>query len=292
MNSEVEIYRYVTKGTFDAYNWNIIENKQYFVSQVLFSEAEGVREHEDISDSVLKYAEFKAVASGNPHVKEKLDVDAEIKRLEILKRSHNKEVRELQREVDIIYPEKIYKLEQQINNLKADDIQVKNNIQDEFCIEIKGIRYNDKNIAGEKIISILKSEDNLFKTQDIGKYRGFKLEGVTRIADEMRLELKVRIKGNGIYSIDMSEATPIGVILKMDNLLRKIPEFISNYTNKLEIEKNNLKLAKEKLLMPFSGQEKLDRLYDRQKELEKELFEDKANIREETGSRERKEAVR
>lgn len=72
MNSEVEIYRYVTKGTFDAYNWNIIENKQYFVSQVLFSEAEGVREHEDISDSVLKYAEFKAVASGNPHVKEKL----------------------------------------------------------------------------------------------------------------------------------------------------------------------------------------------------------------------------
>lgn len=295
MNNEVEIYRYVTKGTFDAYNWNIIENKQYFVSQVLFSEAEGVREHEDISDSVLKYAEFKAVASGNPHVKEKLDIDAEIKRLEILKRSHNKDVSELQREVDIIYPEKIYKLEQQINNLKADDIQAKNNIQDKFCIEIKGVMYSDKNIAGEKIISILKSEDNLLKTQDIGKYRGFKLEGIAgieKIAGEMELELKVRIKGSGIYSIDMSEATPIGVVLKIDNLLRKIPEFISNYTKKLEIEKNNLKLAKEKLLMPFSGQEKLDKLYDRQKELEKELFEDKANIREETGSRDRKETVR
>lgn len=104
----------------------------------------------------------------------------------------------------------------------------------------------------------------------------------------MGIELKVRIKGSGVYSIDVSEATPIGVVLKIDNLLRKIPEFISNYTNKLEIEKNNLKLAKEKLSKPFSGQEKLDRLYKRQKELEKELFEDNTKLTDTIGSRDRR----
>lgn len=290
MNDEVEICRYITKGTFDAYNWNIIENKQYFISQVLFSEAEGVREHEDISESVLKYAEFKAIASGNPLIKEKMNIDTEIRRLEILKQNYNIEMRELQKEVDEDYPGKICRIEQQIENLKKDAIQADSTSHNDFGIEIKDAHYDNKSIAGERIVSLLKAENNIFKEQSIGKYRGFSVEGVAGIEDGRQLKLTVRLKGNSVYRLDVSEATPIGVIYKMDNVLKRIPEFISNYTGQLEIEKNNLKLAREKLAMPFSEQEKLDMLYVRQEELQNELFENKTEDIEMT--KDRRENIR
>lgn len=195
---------------------------------------------------------------------EMLDVEAEISRLETLKKG---EISELQNiiqhktnEIDV--------LEKNLEKFKADDVQARNTEQSEFCMEINGVEYRDKEAAGEKIMSILK--ENQSEELKIGTYRGFELIGCR--------EHTINIRKNCIHGLNVLGSTPIGIIFKIDKSFYEVHKFVNDLTNHIETEKNKLKAEKEKLLKPFSQQEKLDSLYERKKELEKKLCNIETNL--------------
>ena len=253
-NSEVDIYRYVTEGTFDAYLYQLVENKQRFISQIMTSKTP-VRFAEDIDETALSYAEIKALAAGNPDIIEKTELDTQVAKLKLLKQNYLSEKYELEDKVIKYYPNEIKRLENRIEDMK-EDIEVfnDNNTPDNSFekMNIKGTDFTERKEAGEKIIEICKSMTNP-EPLEIGEYKGFK---IILSFDTMDRKFYASMKNNLSYKTELG-SDPSGNITRIDNVLNGIETRLSSVENNLEDTKKNYESAKKEIEKPFPQEEEL-----------------------------------
>ena len=267
-NKEVNIYRYVTENTFDAYLWQTIENKQKFISQIMTSKTP-VRVAEDVDESSLNYAEIKALATGDPKIKEKMDLDNEVTKLKMLEANFKSNRYRLEDKVVKIYPEEIARTEKLIEAVKKDiaNVEPKAEGEEKFTsITIKGEKIFDKKIAGEKLLEAIKTV-KINESKIIGKYRNMDLEVSYNFftnAHDFILNGAAKYSGEHGTSAD-------GNITRLDNALEKMPEKLKRLEEKLISTKEQLENAKEELKKPFEKADELKTKVLRLAELNKLL---------------------
>ena len=253
-NPEVDIYRYVTEGTFDAYLYQLVENKQRFISQIMTSKTP-VRFAEDIDETALSYAEIKALAAGNPDIIEKTELDTQVAKLKLLKQNYLSEKYALEDKVIKYYPNEIKRLENRIEDMKEDIEAFNNNNTPDNSFEkmnIKGTDFTERKEAGEKIIEICKSMTNP-EPLEIGEYKGFK---IILSFDTMDRKFYASMKNNLSYKTELG-SDPSGNITRIDNVLNGIETRLSSIENNLEDTKKNYESAKKEIEKPFPQEEEL-----------------------------------
>nr|WP_276973932.1 helicase [Dielma fastidiosa] len=253
-NKEVHIYRYITENTFDAYLWQTIENKQKFISQIMTSKTP-VRVAEDVDESSLNYAEIKALATGDPKIKEKMDLDNEVTKLKMLEANYKSNRYRLEDKVTKFYPEEIARTEKQIEAIKKDieNVEPQGSGENKFTsITIFGEKILDKKIAGEKLLEAVKTV-KINDNKVIGSYRGLDLEvSYNFLTNEHNFSLNGATKHYGELGTSAE-----GNITRLDNVIEKMPDKITRLEEKLVATKGQLENAKEELAKPF---EKADEL--------------------------------
>ena len=253
-NPEVDIYRYVTEGTFDAYLYQLVENKQRFISQIMTSKTP-VRFAEDIDETALSYAEIKALAAGNPDIIEKTELDTQVAKLKLLKQTHLSEIYALEDKVIKYYPNEIKRLENRIEDMKEDLEYFKSNNTEDNSFEkmtIRGEDFIERKEAGEKIIEICKSMTNP-EPIEIGEYKGFKM---MLSFDTFDRKFYMGMKNNLSYKVELG-SDPSGNITRIDNVLNSIENKLSNAESNLEDTKKNYENAKLEIKKPFPQEEEL-----------------------------------
>ena len=256
-NKEVNIYRYVTENTFDAYLWQTIENKQKFISQIMTSKTP-VRVAEDVDESSLNYAEIKALATGDPKIKEKMDLDNEVTKLKMLEANFKSNRYRLEDKVAKNYPEEIVRTEKLIEAVKNDiaSVEPKAVGEEKFTsITILGEKITDKKLAGEKLLEAI-SKVKINESKIIGKYRNMDLEvSYNFFTNEHNFSLNGAAKHSGGLGTSAD-----GNIIRLDNALEKMPDKLKGLEEKLVSTKEQLENAKEELKKPF---EKADELREK-----------------------------
>jgi len=254
-NSDVYIYRYVTEKTFDAYLYQLVENKQKFISQIMTSKTP-VRSAEDIDEVALSYAEIKALAAGNPLIIEKTELDSQVSKLKLLKQSHLSQKYEMEDKVRKFYPNQIKNLEYRIEKYKLEIEVVNNNIpnnEEKFLsMTINGKEYLDKKEAGTVLTEELLKNPST-EPKEIGEYRGFKLE---IWYDAFFKQHKLNLKNNLTHTVEMG-ASPSGNLIRIDNVLASFQDKLDNCINDLETAKEQLIKAKEEVNRPFPQEDEL-----------------------------------
>ena len=254
-NPEVNIYRYVTEQTFDAYLYQLVEGKQKFASQIMTSKSP-VRSAEDIDETALSYAEIKMLATGNPYIKEKMDLDIQVQKLKLLKSNFLSEKYALEDKIIKYYPQRITSLENRINGLKADVKTAKQHpkpTDDRFIgMEVKGAFYSEKAEAGKAIIEACKL---MSRPEPIylGKYRGFDME---LSFDTLERTYMIKIKGSTSRNVFLGEDS-YGNITRIDNGVEKFSEALSFAENELANTKAQFETAKTEVEKPFAQDEEL-----------------------------------
>ena len=254
-NPDVDIYRYVTEQTFDAYLYQLVEGKQKFASQIMTSKSP-VRSAEDIDETALSYAEIKMLATGNPYIKEKMDLDIQVQKLKLLKSNFLSEKYALEDKIIKYYPQRITALENRIEGLKQDVETAKQHpkpTDDRFLgMEVKGVFYSEKADAGKAIIEACK-QMNSPDPIPLGKYRGFETELLFNTAER---NYEVRLKGATSRNVPLGDDAH-GNIIRLDNGIERFAESLSLAENDLENTKNQLETAKKEVQKPFIGEEEL-----------------------------------
>ena len=253
-NPEVDIYRYVTEGTFDAYLYQLVENKQRFISQIMTSKTP-VRFAEDIDETALSYAEIKALAAGNPDIIEKTELDTQVAKLKLLKQTHLSEIYAMEDKVIKYYPNEIKRLETKIEDLKEDLEHFKANDTPDNSFEkmiINGETLSERKEAGEKIIEICKSMTNP-EPIEIGEYKGFKM---MLSFDTMSRTFYMGLKNNLSHKVELG-SDPSGNITRIDNVLNDIEKKLEDTKNTLEDTKKQYENAKIEMQRPFPQEEEL-----------------------------------
>ena len=254
-NPDVDIYRYVTEQTFDAYLYQLVEGKQKFASQIMTSKSP-VRSAEDIDETALSYAEIKMLATGNPYIKEKMDLDIQVQKLKLLKSNFLSEKYALEDKIIKYYPQRITALENRIEGLKQDVETAKqhpNPTDDRFVgMEVKGVFYSEKADAGKAIIEACK-QMNSPDPIPLGKYRGFETELLFNTAER---NYEVRLKGATSRNVPLGDDA-YGNIIRLDNGIERFAESLSLAENDLENTKNQLETAKKEVQKPFIQEEEL-----------------------------------
>ena len=267
-NSKVQIFRYIKKGTFDSYSWQLIEKKQRFISQIMTSKAP-VRSADDIDDATLNYAEVKALATGNPKIKEKMELDVEVQKLRLLRASFLNEKYRLEDQIAVSYPKRIESIKERIYGYEADIKTTKKYIVDDDNFEMKvgETVFSDKKDAGEALLSMIplvgKSSDYI----SIGEYRGFQM---SVSYDLINSKYVMKLKGQLSHMFHLSEDA-LGNITRINNALAALPEQLEkNVQNKERIEKE-LADAKIEVEKEFPKEQEYKEKNKRLKELEEEL---------------------
>ena len=254
-NPDVDIYRYVTEQTFDAYLYQLVEGKQKFASQIMTSKSP-VRSAEDIDETALSYAEIKMLATGNPYIKEKMDLDIQVQKLKLLKSNFLSEKYALEDKIIKYYPQRITALENRIEGLKQDVETAKQHpkpTDDRFVgMEVKGVFYSEKADAGKAIIEVCK-QMNSPDPIPLGKYRGFETELLFNTAER---NYEVRLKGATSRNVPLGDDAH-GNIIRLDNGIERFAESLSLAENDLENTKNQLETAKKEVQKPFIQEEEL-----------------------------------
>ena len=254
-NPDVDIYRYVTEQTFDAYLYQLVEGKQKFASQIMTSKSP-VRSAEDIDETALSYAEIKMLATGNPYIKEKMDLDIQVQKLKLLKSNFLSERYALEDKIIKYYPQRITALENRIEGLKQDVETAKQHpkpTDDRFVgMEVKGVFYSEKADAGKAIIEACK-QMNSPDPIPLGKYRGFETELLFNTAER---NYEVRLKGATSRNVPLGDDAH-GNIIRLDNGIDRFAESLSLAENDLENTKNQLETAKKEVQKPFIQEEEL-----------------------------------
>ena len=254
-NPDVDIYRYVTEQTFDAYLYQLVEGKQKFASQIMTSKSP-VRSAEDIDETALSYAEIKMLATGNPYIKEKMDLDIQVQKLKLLKSNFLSEKYALEDKIIKYYPQRIKALENRIEGLKQDVDTAKQHpkpTDDRFVgMEVKGVFYSEKADAGKAIINACK-QMNSPDPIPLGKYRGFETELLFNTAER---NYEVRLKGATSRNVPLGDDAH-GNIIRLDNGIDRFAESLSLAENDLENTKNQLETAKKEVQKPFIQEEEL-----------------------------------
>ena len=267
-NKEVNIYRYVTENTFDAYLWQTIENKQKFISQIMTSKTP-VRVAEDVDESSLNYAEIKALATGDPKIKEKMDLDNEVTKLKMLEANFKSNRYRLEDKVAKNYPEEIARTEKLIEAVKKDiaNVEPKAEGEEKFTsITIKGERIFDKKVAGEKLLEAIKTI-KINESKIMGKYRNMDLEVSYNFFTNAH---DFSLNGAAKHSGELGTSAD-GNITRLDNALEKMPEKLKRLDEKLVSTKEQLENAKEELKKPFEKADELKNKVLRLAELNKLL---------------------
>ena len=267
-NPEVYVYRYVTEGTFDAYLWQTVENKQKFISQIQTSKSP-VRSCEDVDATALSYAEIKALSAGDPRIKEKMDLDVEVAKLRIMKADHDSKKYKLQDRLRKYFPENIERnkallegLQKDTEILQAHPLPEKNFVG----MEIKGDLLTDRENAGAALIQACKDYRDETRCK-IGSYRGFDL--LLRY-DAFQNKFELTIHGGASHTIEVSSSL-IGNLQRIENALKAIPQQINETKAELQNLDNQVEAAKEELSKPFPQEEALKQKSARLAELNIEL---------------------
>ena len=254
-NPKVDIYTYVTENTFDSYLYQLVEGKQKFIGQIMTSKSP-VRSAEDIDETALSYAEIKALCSGNPHIKEKMDLDIEVQKLKLLRSNHMSQRYALEDQLIRKFPNEIASMHQWIDGLEADMALLKDKTQpnaDGFCpMVIGGQTYTEKKAAGTAILdacNALTSADPV----PLGSYRGLKL---TLCFDSFEKLFKISMQGTLTYKVGLGTDV-FGNIQRMDNLLESMPTRQQDYKEKLKNLEIQVEIAKQEVEKPFPREEEL-----------------------------------
>ena len=268
MNKEVKVFNYVTEGTFDAYLWQTLENKQRFISQIMTSKSP-VRSCEDVDEQALSYAEIKALCAGNPLIKEKMDLDVQVAKLKVLKADHQSQKFRLQDKLLTKFPADIRETNAYIAGVKADAQLAAAHPQgkEEFCgMTIRGVTYDEKKTAGERLVLACSELPNA-EEKVIGSYRGFEL---SLRFDAFRTEYQALLKGQRKYTVPLG-TDPLGNIIRLDNSLNNFPERINSAENELATLHQQQAAAQIEVEKPFPQEEELTEKSARLAELNAQL---------------------
>lgn len=271
-NDEVHIFRYVTKNTFDSYLWQLVENKQKFISQIMTSKSP-VRSAEDIDETALSYAEIKALATGNPYIKEKMELDTDVARLKMLKSSFMSQKYDLENMVIREYPQQIAALTEQIAGFEQDISTSAGHpkIEDVFNpMTVDGVIYSERDEAGKALIERCKKMTNPRPVQ-IGNYRGFDME---LSFNEFSKTYILSLKGALSHNVELG-AVPHGNIIRIDNAIDGMERRKESCVRKLADTKKQLEAAKEECKAEFPREEELKEKLSRLSELDAMLNMDK-----------------
>ena len=268
-NAEVYEYRYVTESSFDSYMWQLLETKQKFIGQIMTSKSPA-RSADDLDDAALSYAEVKALAAGNPMIKEKMDLDIQVARLKTLKTAYNNEHYRLEDAITQGFPAEMRKTAQQLENAKADTIRLQQNTKldadgkDIFTITLMDMVYTKREDAGKALLGLLGMAMNRTEPISIGRYKGFDLQIAYFAMDKMYLAYLV---GSGINPVQLG-ADAVGNTVRLDNCLHNLPQSVTDLESKLVQLQKQLENAKEQLAQPFAQADELAEKSKRLAELE------------------------
>lgn len=262
MNDKVKIFRYVTEGTFDSYSWQLIENKQKFIGQIMTSKSP-VRSCEDIDEAALSYAEVKALATGNPYIKEKMDLDIQVSKLKLLKANHTSQRYRLEDNIAKHYPMQITALKERLEGYRT-DIQTyaahKPVDKDAFSMKIGNRTYTDKKEAGAALIDMCRSAKQPNMAVTIGEYQGFKM---SVSFDSFFSKFTISLKGSLSHEVEIG-ADPLGNLQRLSNALEGMTGKMADVEQKLSNVEHQLETAKVEVTKPFAQElelaEKLERL--------------------------------
>ena len=269
MFPEVEVYRYVTEQTFDAYLYQLVESKQKFISQIMTSKSP-VRSAEDVDEVALSFAEVKMLATGDERFKEKMDLDIQVSKLKVLKQSYLSEHYDLEDRILKHYPQTIKEYEQRIVCYEADTVLAEQNKpqgEEKFCpMTLRGIKYTEKAAAGEMLIAICK-EYPLSAPTEIGSYRGFKMEV---FYDTVNAHYCLNLCGKAKYKVDLG-SDPLGNLTRIENELAKFPARLEVAKTKRTETIAQFETAKVEVQKPFAFEDELKEKSERLNALNIEL---------------------
>ena len=264
-NDKVKIFRYVTENTFDAYMWQILENKQKFISQIMTSKAP-VRACEDVDDTALSYAEIKALATGNPYIKEKMDLDVQVSKLKLLKANHTSQIYRLESDIAKNFPVQISALKERIAGMQVDSQVVKSvDLQDNdtFAMTVGNVLYEDKKEAGEALIAACAGLKTVSTGGKVGEYHGFTLSASYNMFSNA---FELTIKGKCSYKLEIGK-DPVGNMQRIHNTLSSIDRKLTESEQKLETVQQQLATAQEEVKKPFPKETELNEKIERLSEL-------------------------
>lgn len=254
-NPKVDIYRYVTEQTFDAYLYQLVEGKQKFASQIMTSKSP-VRSAEDIDETALSYAEIKMLATGNPYIKEKMDLDIQVQKLKMLKSNFLSEKYGLEDKVIKFYPQQIAYLKSRVEGLTKDvetaKLHPKTIDEQPLGMMVSGVSYSEKVEAGQAIINACKSM-NSPDAIPLGEYRGFQME---LYFDTVQRNYVVKLKGETSRDVPLGDDSH-GNIVRIDNGIERFEEALADTKNSLENTEKQFETAKQEIEKPFAKEEEL-----------------------------------
>lgn len=269
MFPEVEVYRYVTEQTFDAYLYQLVESKQKFISQIMTSKSP-VRSAEDVDEVALSFAEVKMLATGDERFKEKMDLDIQVSKLKVLKQSYLSEHYDLEDRMLKYFPQTIKEYEQRIVCYEADTVLAEQNKpqgEEKFCpMTLRGIKYTEKAAAGEMLIAICK-EYPLSAPTEIGSYRGFKMEV---FYDTVNAHYCLNLCGKAKYKVDLG-SDPLGNLTRIENEFAKLPVRLEAAKTKRTETISQFETAKVEVQKPFAFEDELKEKSERLNALNIEL---------------------
>lgn len=263
-NRDVHIYRYVTEQTFDSYLYQLVENKQKFISQIMTSKSP-VRSAEDIDEASLSYAEIKALASGNPKIKEKMDLDVQVNKLKLAKANYLSAKYDLEDKIIKYYPMKIASIKEKINAYQK-DLEVTPDTEKFEGMMLHGNFYQEKDAAGKALL-ILCEKDKSSNQKLIGEYRGFELH---LSYDQFHSYHQLTLKKNGTYMVELGSDV-FGNITRIDNQINSISKKLDTEKALLVTVEQQFQNAKEEAVRPFDKEQELQEKSTRLTELNKEL---------------------
>ncbi len=263
-NPKVKIFRYVTKGTFDSYSWQLIENKQKFIGQIMTSKSP-VRSCEDIDEAALSYAEVKALATGNPYIKEKMDLDIQVSKLKLLKANHTSQRYTMEDNISKVYPRQIAMLQERITGMEKDIAKLSEakaalmqtateENPEPFVMKIGEVTFTDRKEAGTALIAFcreMKADDQQVK---VGEYMGFEMKVAF---DTFNKKFVCALKGDISHPVELG-GDASGNITRINNALDVMPKQLEDAQIKLENTQNQLATAKEEVDKPFPQEQELN----------------------------------
>lgn len=265
LNPKVKIFRYVTENTFDSYSWQLIENKQKFIGQIMTSKSP-VRSCEDIDEAALSYAEVKALATGNPYIKEKMDLDIQVSKLKLLKANHTSQRYRLEDNITKNYPTQIATMKERIEGYRA-DIQTyqehKPVDKDSFSMKIGNRIYTDKKEAGAALIAMCRSAKQPNMAVTIGEYQGFRMKVSY---DTFFSKFTINLKGQLSHDVEIG-ADPLGNLQRLSNALEGMTGRMEAVKQKLSNVEHQLETAKIEVKKPFAQEQELSEKLERLTEL-------------------------
>ena len=266
-NKKVKIFRYIVENTFDAYMWQILENKQKFISQIMTSKSP-VRSCQDVDAVALSYAETKALATGNPKIKEKMELDVQVTKLKMLKANYESNLFRLQDAIAVEYPQRIAKYEELTAAYEADIAHLDTVLSRPFSIEIQDINYNDEKAAGEALVQActnMKKEHT--DAANIGTFKGFKMKASYSLFDN---SFYVKLTRESSVSVEIKK-DPVKNIERILIALKKMPGQKAVAEERLEDARQQFAQAKEEVQKPFDKEDELKYVQNRLTKINAEL---------------------